>query len=285
MIMFLMKLLSSVRKAIAGRKHPHQLAWGIAFGLLLGVVPHGNLLAVVILLLILSLKINHAMAGLTAIGVSFAATRLDPYSHHVGDFILSHPDAQQYAARIWQWPLMPWTDLNNTVVLGSFLIGVVALFPSFIVTYPICRLLAPREDDHDPPHDPAAASSAQRTAIDSDSQRVVVVDQGHQQIARPHRPVPQTTPHPQTASPSVETPDFQELHTDEAVDPTAPDEVAVETRIDVIRLKDTRAIDTAQETNSKNASDAAHATDDQPMDEALKYLLRQLRDSQARKTA
>src|SRR6056297_2808288 len=113
MIMFLMKLLSTSRKAIAGRKHPHQLAWGIAFGLLLGIVPHGNLLAVALVLLILSLKINHAMVGLTAVAVSFVAVRLDPFSHQVGDFILSHPESQQYAAQMWQWPLMPWTDLNN----------------------------------------------------------------------------------------------------------------------------------------------------------------------------
>jgi hypothetical protein len=56
--------------------------------------------------------------------------------------------------------------------------------------------------------------------------------------------------------------------------------VAVETRIDVIRMKDYRSGDkgaAAEQTDSSN--------EHQPMDEALNYLLRQLRDSQQRKAA
>ena len=64
MILWTLKLISTARRAIAGRKYPHQLAWAVAFGLLLGVVPHGNLLAIGLLLLVLSLKINHAMLNI-----------------------------------------------------------------------------------------------------------------------------------------------------------------------------------------------------------------------------
>ena len=123
MIFWIVKLISSVRRAIAGRKYPHQLAWAVALGLLLGVVPHGNLLAFCLVILVLSLKINHAMAGLTAVCVTFLAVKLDPYSHEVGNFILTHPQLEQTAQLAWSLPLIPWTDLNNTIVMGSFLIG------------------------------------------------------------------------------------------------------------------------------------------------------------------
>ena len=73
MILCICKLVSTARRAIAGRKYPHQMAWGVAFGLLLGVIPHGNLLALLVLLVVLSLKINHAMAALTAVGTTFLA--------------------------------------------------------------------------------------------------------------------------------------------------------------------------------------------------------------------
>ncbi len=125
MILWTIKLLSNVRKAIAGRKYPHQLAWAVAFGVLLGVVPHGNLLAIAILLVVLSLKLNHAMAGLTAVLVTFGATKLDPYSHELGNFVLTHPRLSEAATTVWELPLVAWTDLNNTVVLGSFLLGLV----------------------------------------------------------------------------------------------------------------------------------------------------------------
>ena len=74
MILLIVKLINSARRAIAGRKYPHQLAWAVAFGLLLGVVPHGNLLAFGLVILVLSLKINHAMAGLTAVIATFLAS-------------------------------------------------------------------------------------------------------------------------------------------------------------------------------------------------------------------
>tara|TARA_R110002049_G_scaffold2750_4_gene21922 strand:- start:70944 stop:71813 length:870 start_codon:yes stop_codon:yes gene_type:complete len=289
MLIFFMKLLSSIRKAVAGRKHPHQLAWAVAFGLLLGIIPHGNLLALAVLVVVLTLKVNHAMAGLTAIGISFAATKLDPYSHQVGDFVLSHPDTQTYAASAWQMPLMPWTDLNNTVVMGSFLIGVVALIPAFVVTYPFFRFLAPKDDLDGPATEQAAQQDAKRAKVADDAHRVVVVDQGHQQIIRPHRSVPTTTD---------ETPDFREIESDTSVsDPATAarsgeqvlgeqvsgDQVSVETRIDVIRLKDVRSAQ--EDSNATGSPGDLASSDDQPMDEALNYLLRQLRDSQSRKTA
>ena len=121
------KLISTARRAFAGRKYPHQMAWAVAFGLLLGVIPHGNLLARRLLLVVLSLKINHAMAGLTAVATTFLARYLDPYSHQVGDYVLTHPGFRETAVSAWQLPLVPWTDLNNTVVMGSFLIGLSAL--------------------------------------------------------------------------------------------------------------------------------------------------------------
>ena len=106
MTLWIIKLLSTVRRAMAGRKYPHQMAWAVAFGLLLGVVPHGNLLAAVLLMVVLSLKINHAMAGLTAVVTTFLATWLDPYSHQVGDYVLTHPLLDAHTAYGTQlfWP-------------------------------------------------------------------------------------------------------------------------------------------------------------------------------------
>ena len=91
MLLWILTLINRLRRAIAARKYPHQLAWAVAFGLLLGLVPHGNLLAFGLVILVLSLKINHTMAGLTAVAATFLATRLDPYSHELGNFVLTHP--------------------------------------------------------------------------------------------------------------------------------------------------------------------------------------------------
>ncbi len=287
MILWIVKLANSVRRAIEGRKYPHQLAWAVALGLLLGVVPHGNLLAFVLVILVLSLKINHAMAGLTAVCVTFLAFKLDPYSHEVGNFVLTHPQLQKTAETAWALPFIPWTNLNNTVVMGSFLIGLTSVVPVFLITYPIFRLVAP----------PNAGSETSRTGQtmptrakqQTSPHQVVLIDHGHTVPKQPSLSSPtKTAPSykvsqkaPQKSSKGAATDqvnepvDFIEI---EAA-PTEEPEVAIETRIDVIRMTDHRGA--AQE---KPATDAEQS-DSEPMDEALNYLLRQLRDSQQRKAA
>jgi uncharacterized protein (TIGR03546 family) len=287
MILWTIKQVSNVRQAIAGRKYPHQLAWAVAFGVLLGVVPHGNLLAIAILLVVLSLKLNHAMAGLTAVLVTFGATQLDPYSHEVGNFVLTHPQLSEATTTLWELPLVPWTDLNNTVVMGSFLLGLGALLPIFVITYPIFRLMAPQSETD--PDDRRMASQREQES----SHEVIMVDQGHSGITSPHRgpsKVPQygsetSSYGAETSSPQAtesESPDDVEfVEVDRGLEDEQPDNcIAVETRIDVIRMMDHRSATPESASQQVDASD-----EQQPMDEALNYLLRQLRDSQQRKAA
>ncbi len=281
MILWTIKLLNTAKKAIAGRKYPHQLAWATAFGLLLGIVPHGNLLAVGLVVIVLSLKINHAMAGLTAIATAFlVATNVDPVAHLVGESVLTDPRVSPLAMSAWQLPLVPWTDLNNTVVMGSFIIGVAALIPVFVVTYPLFRLFAPKLDSIDeasPEAELVEQAADARTNVDTTHQ-VVMVDRGHGRLAPPHE---LDMIHAQSVgSGSSE---------DQQQDVEAGNYMAVETRIDVIRMKgDHRSTGPTVSGQSGNASQQPTENkmkEEQPMDEALNYLLRQLRDSQQRSAA
>lgn len=287
MIFWIVKLVNSVRRAIEGRKYPHQLAWAVALGLLLGVVPHGNLLAFALVILVLSLKINHAMAGLTAVCVTFLAVKLDPYSHEVGNFVLTHPQLQQTTQTAWSLPLIPWTDLNNTIVMGSFLIGLTSVVPVFLITYPIFRLVAPTESGSEKSSKRLAVP--ERTRHQTSPHQVVLIDHGHTVPNEPkHSPPPKTVsqssvspPTPQQTSNGVskrqanEPVDFIEIDSETSKEP----QVAIETRIDVIRMTDHRG------TEEEIATTEAKQSDSKPMDEALNYLLRQLRDSQQRKAA
>jgi len=283
MIIWTIKLYKSIKAAIAGRRYPHQLAAAVAFGALLGVVPHGNLLALAILIVVLSLRLNHAMAGITAIGVSFAATRLDPYSHVVGNHILTDARWGESATRAWQLPIVPYTDLNNTVVLGSFAIGVLALIPIFLVTYPIFRMFAPNELEETQTEQEAINQQTRNVAKHS----VVVVDPAHQGVAAPQSV---TTQHDwQTVDSKTDTPiqlaseTQDDSQTQLRIDPAETDQHAethnsdeIETRIDVIRMVDYRE----ETTTTSPQPVVATTTETPPSDEALNYLLRQLRDSQ-----
>ncbi len=67
MLSIMTKLGQNIREAVVGRIEPSQLAWGVAFGVLLGVVPHTNLLALGLIALVLCLRLNHGVAAGVAI--------------------------------------------------------------------------------------------------------------------------------------------------------------------------------------------------------------------------
>ncbi len=344
MVIFSLKLFNNVRKAIAGRRFPHQLAGGVALGVLLGIIPHGNLMALIVLATLLCFKVNHALMGVVAIAVSFVATRLDPYSHQVGEYLLTHPSGSQWAAQAWSLPVVPWTDLNNTVVLGSFVIGSLSVLPIFAICLPLFRLAAPKttgetadqpeaadtatqtatqtspaadplvgHDRHDSEHE---LRSPRRSAVevsegDSSPDAVsVLIDQQDavppprfavrkRDLMEPSETDPATIPidNVLTNEPIFIPIDASEDNDDNTAAglatmraetdlsdelPTNEQMVSVETRIDVIRMKDFRD---DEATPGASDRDVANRETEQPMDEALNYLLRQLRHSQERKAA
>jgi uncharacterized protein (TIGR03546 family) len=145
MLLYLIKRLFNLKQAIFGRNQPGQLAWGFALGILLGLVPSSSLIAALILTLVCCLKVNHGMAGVTALVTTLVAAKLDPYSHAVGMKLLEHPQLIGAWAFVWQLPGVPWMSINNTVVLGSLVLGLVSVGPTYFVSYPIFRRLAPKE--------------------------------------------------------------------------------------------------------------------------------------------
>ncbi|MEM6690135.1 MAG: TIGR03546 family protein [Planctomycetota bacterium] len=246
MLLMILKLLSSLKKAIAGRRYPAQLAWAIGFGVMLGIVPHGNLLALVLLVLVLSLKINHAAVALCGVAASFAASEIDPYAHQVGLLLHQNAGFNEYAVEAWSLPLMPWTDLNNTIVLGSFTIAIASVVPIFLVTYPLLRLIVPRQVK-----DESQAMKPEVEPLEGEVKELRI-EVSRKPIPSPHIEIRKTD--------TVETAKLKEAAESAAAPPVVPFE---------------ELSPTSEESTITERSDA-----EQSMDEALHYLLRQLRDSQ-----
>ena len=273
MLLFLLKLYRTVRRVIAARRHPHQLAWAIALGLWLGLVPHGNLAAVCLLCFILCFRINHAAMGLTALGFTFIATRFDPWTNAVGEWLYAQPKIHDAAMTAWQWPLMPWTDLQNTVVIGSFSVGLAAVLPTFFVTYPPLKWIS-RLGKSDPQLDIASAAVASEVSEPF----------ANAAIQAPVIPVTESTRDAdRTAAEDVsaetapgEKPFVRMDPSHNEPTPTHP----VRTRIDVLRMHKN---DPQQWDESSDSLKFEPLPSPQPnpeaMDEALNYLLRQLRNT------
>lgn len=130
MIWWIRKLLL-IYRAFSSQKTPRQLALGVACGLVLGLVPKGNLLFAVIASVLLVLRTNLAVTALTALVVGILAPLCDPIMHHLGQAVLTYP----MLVPVWRWlyrqPLAAWTSMNNTVVMGSFLMSMMLFFPVY----------------------------------------------------------------------------------------------------------------------------------------------------------
>ncbi|MCA9268064.1 MAG: TIGR03546 family protein [Planctomycetales bacterium] len=118
-------------KTLTAADSPRQIAWGFALGMLIGLVPKGNLLAATLGMLLVATRLNLGAAALAAFLFTWIGHGLDPISHRVGLALLEN----SWLKPLWAWlyglPLAPWTALNNTVVMGSFALGLAALAPTY----------------------------------------------------------------------------------------------------------------------------------------------------------
>ncbi len=128
---WLLKQIKLIRQVWRYRGDPHAWALGVALGVLLGLVPKGNLTAVLISLLFFSLRVDLAIGLLTALAVSLLAGWLDPVTHAIGNILLGAPPLQSFWERVHRLPLVPWMRWNNTVVLGSLVLGAATTWPVY----------------------------------------------------------------------------------------------------------------------------------------------------------
>ena len=116
-------------QAIRGERSPRQIAWAIALGMLVGLIPKGNLTAWLFGFLLVATRINLGVGLLTVLAVSSVSTLLDPLTHGIGLRILSQSTIQAQFAAWYDAPFVPWLAWNNTVVLGSMALGLALLYP------------------------------------------------------------------------------------------------------------------------------------------------------------
>ncbi len=115
----LLKLIQSIIKTLHSEGTPGQVAAGIALGAALGLTPLMNVhnLIVVSLILLLNVSFGGGMLG-WALFVPLGFL-LDPAFDRIGAGLLQAPSLRPLWTSWYNTPLTPYTNFNNTVVLGS----------------------------------------------------------------------------------------------------------------------------------------------------------------------
>jgi uncharacterized protein (TIGR03546 family) len=122
----LLKLIQSIIKTLHSEGTPGQVAAGMALGAALGLTPLLNVhnLAVFSLIVILNVSFGGGMLG-WALFVPLGFI-LDPVFNAIGLGLLQAPSLRGLWTSMYNTPLVPYTNFNNTIVLGS-VVGWLAL--------------------------------------------------------------------------------------------------------------------------------------------------------------
>lgn len=130
----MLRPLLSLVMAVLEEESPRVLAASLAFGLVLGFVPKDNLLAALLGLLLLAMRFNLTLATTSAAVFSGVAAMLDPVADALGRSVLTHPTLSPLWALLYELPLAPWTRFNNTIVMGSLLLSLGLMSPTYMLS-------------------------------------------------------------------------------------------------------------------------------------------------------
>ena len=136
--------LRRAAQSLVASNSPGQLAAGFTLGMIIGVMPKSNLIALSLCVAMFSLRCNKGLGLMAAVMFSCFAGWTDPFAHKLGLSVLSAPSMQASYASVFTMPLGPWLGFHNTVVCGSLLMGLYAAYPVYWVTKTICAAIERR---------------------------------------------------------------------------------------------------------------------------------------------
>lgn len=128
----LIKLIQSLFGALHSEGTPGQLAAGIALGSIMGLTPLVNPHNAVVFALLVLLNVSFAggMLGWALfVPIGFL---LDPLFDWIGHGLLLAPSLRGMWTSLYNTPIVPLTNFNNTVVLGSLVFALLAFVPLFL---------------------------------------------------------------------------------------------------------------------------------------------------------
>jgi uncharacterized protein (TIGR03546 family) len=136
---FLLKQIFQFIKILNSDTGTNQIAAGIAAGFVLGMTPALSLQTLLIFVLIFLFRIQAGAAFVTAFFFKFVAFALDPVFHSTGEAVLAMAPLQGLFTELYNMPIVPMTLFNNTIVMGSGVISLLA-FPFVYVAAQILVL-------------------------------------------------------------------------------------------------------------------------------------------------
>lgn len=127
-----LRFYSAAKHTIGNSDSSRRLALGVAFGLLIGLIPKSSLLVWAIGVVLMISTANLFTALVTGIAASCLAVMLDAFTHRLGAIVLTESRLEPTWSWLYELPIVPWTLFNNTVVMGSLVTGLALFIPVYL---------------------------------------------------------------------------------------------------------------------------------------------------------
>ncbi len=129
----LLKQIFAFFRLLNSETGTNQLASGLACGLILGFSPFLSIQTFLILILVFFFRIQMGAAFLAAFFFKFVAFLFDPAADQLGRAVLETPSLRPLFTEMYNMPLVPMTRFNNSIVMGSMIVGLILVIPAFFV--------------------------------------------------------------------------------------------------------------------------------------------------------
>ena len=127
-------MLAKLLKALNSDSAPGQIALAFALALITGLTPLFSLHNVLIVFIACIVRVNFGAFLLGTLFFSGLAYLLDPAAIALGESVLTHGSAQGFLTELYQSDFWRATQFNNTLIIGSLLIALVAFIPVLLIS-------------------------------------------------------------------------------------------------------------------------------------------------------
>ncbi len=128
----LVTLISKILTALNSNVKKEQIAAGMSCGVLLALVPAGNLLWILLFTLTFFFKIHYGMQMLVLAVLKLALPLFAPLLDALGWAILNMDALAAFLGALYNAPLAPFTRFYNSLVMGGLVAGLVLWLPLFL---------------------------------------------------------------------------------------------------------------------------------------------------------
>lgn len=125
----IIRLIAKLLTVLNSNTKPFQVGAGIAFGLLLALLPAASLFFVAGVLVVFLVRVHLGITIISFLAFSLVVPAFDRLLNDLGYRVLTMPALQELFRAAYATPIVSLTRFHNTLVAGSLLTGLVLWTP------------------------------------------------------------------------------------------------------------------------------------------------------------